>query len=319
MSSESMIQVEDLKKNYGTQEALRGITFDVPKGEVLGFLGPNGAGKTTTMKVLTCFLAPTSGKARVCGLDVSEASLAVRGHIGYLPEDTPIYAEMTTLEFLQFVAAVREVSTRVRDARIRELSGLCGLRDVLGKPIAELSKGFRQRVGLAQAMLHDPPVLILDEPTSGLDPNQIVEIRQLIRRIGEEKTVVLSTHILPEVQATCGRVIIIADGKLVADGSPQELTARDGTNRYRIMIDAGQTATETIEDKLRQLPEVSSLESTEAEADAVAWRLATSGQRDLRRDLFQCVKDNDWTLLEMGREAASLEEVFRKLTREETR
>ena len=251
MSSETMIQVTDLKKDYGGAPALRGISFDVGRGEVLGFLGPNGAGKTTTMKILTCFMAPTSGTARVHGLDVLESSIEVRRHLGYLPEDTPIYSDMTTLEFLEFIANVRQVEGHRRQRRIRELVDICGLENVLAQPIAELSKGFRQRVGLAQAMLHDPPILILDEPTSGLDPNQIAEIRELIREIGTEKTVILSTHILPEVQATCGRVVIINDGRLVADGSPQELSARDGSNTYRLLVDPGETPRATLDEKLQ--------------------------------------------------------------------
>ena len=227
---QTMIEVKDLAKDYGLVKALRGISFEVPAGEVLGFLGPNGAGKTTTTKILTCFMAPTAGTATVNGKNVLDHSLEVRRAIGYLPENTPIYTDMTSLEFLQFICSVREIPHNQRKKRIRELAEVCGLLDVLAKPIGDMSKGYRQRVGLAQAMLHDPPILILDEPTSGLDPNQIVEVRELIKEIGKEKTVILSTHILPEVQATCGRVIIIADGKLVADGSPDQLAAGQSKN-----------------------------------------------------------------------------------------
>ena len=203
--SDSMIEVEGLSKNYGPTRAVSDISFSVRRGEVVGFLGPNGAGKSTTMKMLTCFLAPTAGRALVAGHDVFDDSLEVRKRVGYLPEDTPIYRDMTVVEFLQFAAAVRGMPSNKIGGRIKEIGARCGLGDVAGKLVGELSKGFRQRVGLAQAMLHDPDIVILDEPTSGLDPNQIVEIRSLIKEIGREKTVILSTHILPEVQATCSR------------------------------------------------------------------------------------------------------------------
>ena len=208
--SDVMIEVDGLTKDYGPTRAVDGVSFSVRRGEVLGFLGPNGAGKSTTMKMLTCFLSPTSGRAQVAGHDVFDESLTVRQHLGYLPEDTPIYRDMTVLEFLEFAAAMRGMDPSKRGARIKEVGQRCGLGDVAGKLVGELSKGYRQRVGLAQAMLHDPDILILDEPTSGLDPNQIVEIRSLIKEIGQEKTVILSTHILPEVQATCSRLALPA-------------------------------------------------------------------------------------------------------------
>jgi len=221
-----MIQVENLTKNYGTNCAVDQVSFNVHKGEVLGFLGPNGAGKSTTMKILTCFLAPTQGSAKVAGFDVFDQSLEVRRRVGYLPEDTPLYRDMTVLEHLDFAASMHGMKGDRVQARIKEIGGRCGLVEVAGKLVGELSKGYRQRVGLAQAMLHDPDILILDEPTGGLDPNQIAEIRTLIKEVGKEKTVILSTHILPEVQATCSRMLIISGGKLVADGTPDELRAR---------------------------------------------------------------------------------------------
>src|SRR5262244_1050096 len=236
-----LIHVEHLTKLYGAVRAVNDITFDVPKGEVLGFLGPNGAGKSTTMKVLTCYLAPTAGRAEVAGFDVFTQPLEVRRRIGYLPEDTPLYKDMLVLEYLDYVTELRRVPRAERRARIKRIGEITGIMSVLGKKIGELSRGFRQRVGLTQAMVHDPDLLILDEPTSGLDPNQIVEIRQLITDIGKEKTVILSTHILPEVKATCSRVVIIADGRIVADGRPDDLAARDA-NRFRVLfekVDAG--------------------------------------------------------------------------------
>jgi ABC-2 type transport system ATP-binding protein len=326
MSSERngpMIHVEALVKRYGANRAVDGIGFDVCSGEVLGFLGPNGAGKTTTMKILTCYLAPTSGVAQVGGHDVLERPLEVRRLLGYLPEDTPLYQDLTVLEFLEFASALRQIPSADRPARIRTIVEVCGLGDVLGQPVGELSKGYRQRTGLAQAMIHDPPILILDEPTSGLDPNQIVEIRELIKRIGKEKTVVLSTHILPEVQATCGRVIIIADGKLVADGSPEELVQRDTKNAYRLLLDPGaaHAAAEDggkgpVREKLEKLEGVTKVADADGEDSALGFLVAAAGQRDLRRDLFACARDNGWVLLELHRQAASLEDVFRKLTRE---
>ena len=220
-----MIEVHELSKDYGLTRALRGVSFTVERGDVLGFLGPNGAGKTTTMKILTGFLLPTGGRASVDGLDVVRDSLEVRRRIGYLPESTPLYTEMRVDEYLTFVAEIRGVpGSRLRSA-IGRVVELCGLRRVTGKNILELSKGYRQRVGLAQAMVHEPDVLILDEPTSGLDPNQIIEIRGLIERIGDEHTVILSTHYLQEVEKSCNRIIVVSQGKIAADDTQANLIA----------------------------------------------------------------------------------------------
>jgi ABC-2 type transport system ATP-binding protein len=314
---ELMIQVENLTKVYGATRAVDDVTFNVRKGEVLGFLGPNGAGKSTTMKMLTCFLAPTGGRAKVAGFDVFEDSLSVRKHLGYLPEDTPLYKDMTVLEYLQFSAAMRGMPSDRSEKRIKEIGGRCGLRDVAGKLIGELSRGFRQRTGLAQAMLDDPDILILDEPTSGLDPNQIVEIRQLIKEVGKEKTVILSTHILPEVQATCSRMLIISSGKLVADGTPDELRAREKGSRYRLMVEANGTTQDAIKAKLTDVKGVSRCDTAAGEVGALAFSLDAAGDADLRKVLFRVAVDNKWTLLELHREAASLETVFRNLTTHE--
>ncbi len=318
MSDErTMIQVENLTKDYGGHQAVAGISFEVHNGEVLGFLGPNGAGKSTTMKILTCFIAPSTGTARVGGHDVLERSLEVRRLVGYLPEDTPLYQDLTTLEFLEFASALRQVPHDERPRRIREISKVCGLHEVMGKAIGELSKGYRQRVGLAQAMIHDPPILILDEPTSGLDPNQIVEIRELIKEIGKQKTVILSTHILPEVQATCGRVIIIHEGKLVADGTPQSLASQDASNNYKLLIEAGATEkVEPVQEKLSGIAGVVKVTPVDGEGGALGFMVGATAEKDIRRDLFTCAKDSGWILLELHRQAASLEDVFRKLTRE---
>ena len=312
--SDLMIEVEDLTKNYGYTRAVNQVSFSVRRGEVLGFLGPNGAGKSTTMKMLTCYLAPSAGRAVVAGHDVFDDSLNVRKHVGYLPEDTPIYRDMTVVEFLQFAAAMRGMDPAKIDGRIKEIGVRCGLSDVAGKLVGELSKGFRQRVGLAQAILHDPDIVILDEPTSGLDPNQIVEIRSLIKEIGREKTVILSTHILPEVQATCSRVLIISGGKLVADGTPNELRARERGGRYRVVVESNGVPKDAIRDRLASLAGVTRCEVIAAEDGSHAFAIDAGGASDLRKPIFKAAVDNRWTLLELGRESASLEDVFRNLT-----
>jgi ABC-2 type transport system ATP-binding protein len=312
--SDAMIEVEGLTKDYGATRAVDQVTFNVRKGEVLGFLGPNGAGKSTTMKMLTCYLAPTAGRARVAGFDVFDGSLEVRRRIGYLPEDTPIYRDMTVLEYLQFAADVRQMDPTKIPGRIKEIGGRCGLGDVAGKLVGELSKGYRQRVGLAQAMLHDPDILILDEPTSGLDPNQIVEIRSLIKEIGREKTVILSTHILPEVQATCSRIVIISGGKLVADGTPQDLRARERGSRYRVIVEKNGAVPEAVRDRLATLAGVTRCETIAGEEGVLSFAIDGTTTNDLRKTIFRAAVDNHWTLLELARESASLEDVFRHLT-----
>jgi ABC-2 type transport system ATP-binding protein len=312
--SDVMIEVDGLTKDYGPTRAVDHVSFTVRRGEVLGFLGPNGAGKSTTMKMLTCYLAPTDGRARVAGFDVFDQSLQVRQRIGYLPEDTPIYRDMTVLEFLQFAAEMRGMSADQAGSRIHDVGARCGLTDVAGKEVRELSKGYRQRVGLAQAMLHDPDILILDEPTSGLDPNQIVEIRSLIKEIGREKTVILSTHILPEVQATCSRILIISGGKLVADGTPEALRAREKGGRYRVVVESNGVPKEAIRDRLASLGGVARVEQIGGEEGTHAFALDAAAAADLRKPIFRAAVDNRWTLLELLRESASLEDVFRNLT-----
>src|SRR5688572_14158797 len=231
-----MIEVDRLEKSYGFARALKGISFTVQKGEVIGFLGPNGAGKSTTMKILTGYLLPSGGRASVAGHDVVADSLAVRRRIGYLPESTPLYGEMRVDAYLQFVADIRGVPRGRTKAAIARAVELCGLSRVTGKNIIELSKGFKQRVGLAQAIVHEPEVLILDEPTSGLDPNQIVEVRKLIEKLGTEHTVVLSTHYLQEVEKSCSRVIIVNQGEIVADGTQKDLIAAHPVGALRLRV-----------------------------------------------------------------------------------
>lgn len=305
-----MIEVQNLSKSYGPVEAVRSISFQVNQGEVVGFLGPNGAGKSTTMKVMTGYLPPNEGTVLVDGLDIREDALAVRQRIGYLPESTPLYSDMITYDYLEFVAAMRGVPTGDRAARIRAMTSSCGLQDVLAKRVDTLSKGYRQRVGLAQAMIHNPPILILDEPTSGLDPNQIVEIRELIRRIGKERTVVLSTHILSEVQASCDRVIIIDNGILVADGTPEEL---------RSSLAGGEQVSITLLDREQEVASVlgawDQAEVTEHGTDqnGEAYFLLHSSS-DIRADLFRLAVDHNWTLTGLHRKSENLEDVFRQLT-----
>jgi ABC-2 type transport system ATP-binding protein len=315
-----MIKVENLTKEYGSARAVDDVSFNVHKGEVLGFLGPNGAGKSTTMKMLTCFLAPTAGSAQVAGFDVFDQSLEVRQHVGYLPEDTPLYKDMSVLEHLEFAAHMHGMSGERVHSRIKEIGGRCGLSNVAGKLVGELSKGFRQRVGLAQAMLHDPDILILDEPTSGLDPNQIAEIRDLIKEVGKEKTVILSTHILPEVQATCSRMLIISSGKLVADGTPDELRAREKATRYSLVIEANGANADAVKAKVVGLSGVALCQKVTGEDGAYSFAIDGDAKSDLRKLLYHAAVDNKWNLLELTRQAASLEDVFRNLTTgEETR
>jgi ABC-2 type transport system ATP-binding protein len=312
--SDVMIEVAGLTKDYGPHRAVDQVSFNVRRGEVLGFLGPNGAGKSTTMKMLTCFLAPTAGRAKVAGHDVFDNSIEVRRRIGYLPEDTPIYRDMTVVEYLRFAAEMRGMESAKIDSRIKEIGQRCGLASVAGKLVGELSKGFRQRVGLAQAMLHDPDILILDEPTSGLDPNQIVEIRSLIKEIGQEKTVILSTHILPEVQATCSRILIISGGKLVADGTPDSLRAAEKGGRYRVVFESNGVSADAIRDRLASLAGVARCSTVAGETGALAFAIDAAAADDLRKPIFRAVVDNRWPLLELTRESASLEDVFRNLT-----
>jgi ABC-2 type transport system ATP-binding protein len=313
------ITVRNLTKNYDTEKAVNDISFDVKTGEILGFLGPNGAGKTTTMKIITCYMPPTSGTVEVEGFDIAEHSFEVRKKIGYLPEMNPLYLDMNVLEYLEYSARLHGLKNAALKSRLKEMIDVCGIAEVRHKDIGELSKGFRQRVGLAQAMIHDPEVLILDEPTSGLDPNQIVEIRNLIRQLGRAKTVVLSTHILTEVQATCDRVIIINDGAIVADGTLEQLQ-QDFRGSEKILLElkvpAGKIANAMtdIYPKIKELAQVESVEYGGQEGDLHKFVLHTMKGSDIREEIFRRTVAEGWVLMEMTRKATSLEEVFHKLT-----
>jgi len=308
-----MIQIKNLTKTFGDLKAVDDVSVDVHTGEILGFLGPNGAGKTTTVRIVTCYMLPTSGWVQVDGLSVFEHSLEVRRKIGYLPESAPLYLEMIVSDYLGFVMSVRGIAKERRGRRMKEITEICGLGPVIHRNIGELSKGFRQRVGLAQAMVHDPEVLILDEPTSGLDPNQIAEIRGLIKELGREKTVVLCTHILPEVEATCGRVLIINEGRIVADGSPAELQS-SFQGKERIYLELRTPAAE-VQEKLVRLENVEKVEQIKSDGDDLKrYTLECVQGVDLREKLFRLAVENGWVLLEMRREQASLEDIFRQLT-----
>lgn len=299
------VEVTQLTKVYGAQHAVDDISFSARKGEVLGFLGPNGAGKTTTMKIITGYIPQTAGSANVCGIDVGANPMATRAKTGYLPEHNPLYKEMYVREYLQFAAGVHGIKNAGQ--RIKQMIDRTGLTSHQQKRISELSKGYRQRVGLAQAMLHDPEVLILDEPTSGLDPNQIVEIRQLIKELGQEKTVILSTHILGEVEAVCDRAIIINKGKLVADAPIQELK-QQFTGQSIVTVEFAQKADS------KRLQTIKAVQQVKSVGDN-RWQLTSPSSVDIRADVFQFAVANQLTLLELHKEVLSVEEVFQQLTK----
>jgi ABC-2 type transport system ATP-binding protein len=308
-----MIEITNLTKTYGAQRAVDDITFKVEKGEILGFLGPNGAGKTTTMKIVTCYMPPTEGSVSVGGFSVLDDSIEVRRMIGYLPEQNPLYGDMNVVDFLRYIAELRGISGDQRNRRIRDMIGVCGLDDVLHKNISQLSKGYRQRVGLAQAMIHDPEILILDEPTIGLDPNQVVDIRNLIKKLGREKTVILSTHILSEVQATCDRAVIIHRGKIVADNSLAELQ-RDLEGKPIIHLEIVGDLNGT-EEKLKQVKGVEEVREVFDESKKGRnFRVVATPGVDPREEIFRRAVAEGWIIIGVSREIRSLEDVFHKLT-----
>ena len=315
------ILVNNLTKFYGDAKAVDDITFAVHSGEILGFLGPNGAGKTTTMRMITCYLTPSSGSVSVEGKDIKTDSFRVRELVGYLPEQNPLYLDMNVLEYLEYAAQLQGVPKQNLPRRMKEMVDVCALGEMKHKDIGQLSKGYRQRVGLAAAMIHDPKVLILDEPTSGLDPNQIVEIRTLIRDIGKEKTVVLSTHILSEVQAICNRVIIISRGKIAADGSIADLQRNlQGGDKIVIEIDVTDSQSfDMVAVQLKMIPSVTTVTLLNEMNGTKKVVIETSGGVDVRRELFRFCVEKGWTLVELRREQQSLEDVFRQLTSEPTK
>ncbi len=306
-----MIEVKALSKSYGATRALDKISFTVPTGQIMGFLGPNGAGKSTTMKIITCFMPPTEGQVVIDGMDAQEHSLEVRRKIGYLPENNPLYTEMNVMDYLTFVQRLRAIPSSEHSRRNKRMVDLCGLGEVVRKDIGELSKGYRQRVGLAQAIIHEPEILILDEPTVGLDPNQIVEIRALIKELGRAKTLILCTHILSEVEQACDRVLIINRGSIVGDGSPASLrAASQGHDRLFVEVKGPSAEVRAALEKLSGAARVATVEGD----GGGRFVIESSGGCDLRESVFNLAKDRNWVLLELRRESARLEDVFRELT-----
>ena len=299
------VSISNLTKIYGVQKALDNVSLKVNSGEVVGLLGPNGAGKTTMMRIITCFIPPTSGEISVCGLDVSENSVEVRRKVGYLPENNPMYLEMYVLEYLKYLTGIYKIKDSSK--HIKEMISLTGLEKEQTKKIGALSKGYRQRVGLAQALIHDPEVLILDEPTSGLDPNQIVDIRSLIKQIGKEKTVILSTHIMQEVEAVCGRVIIIDKGKIIKDDLTENFH-KITSNKETIKVEFNTKVTKGM---LSSIEGVKSVDNVKGNI----WEIQTDAGIDIRTDVFNFAVKNNLIVISMQKEENTLEEVFQQLTR----
>jgi len=311
-----MIYVEGLTKYYGSFCAVDNISFEIKKGEILGLLGPNGAGKTTTLRMLTCYLSPNSGTAKIKNFNVLDNSLEIKEMIGYLPESAPIYQDMLVYDYLDYVADLRNIEKSKKENRIKELAEMCGLNSVMHKSVNELSKGYKQRVGLAHAIMSDPEILVLDEPTSGLDPNQIIEIRELIKRLGKEKTVILSSHILSEVEATCDRVVIINKGKIAADDSIEELK-KSASGRYQVKLTLQNADFPDVENELKKLSGISQVQKQESTGPALNINLVCDSADDLRPVIYNSIKKKDWVMLEFGKENRSLENIFRELTLEE--
>jgi ABC-2 type transport system ATP-binding protein len=308
-----MLEVKSLNKKFGDVHAVKNLNFQVKKGEIFGFLGPNGAGKTTTMRIVTCYIPATSGSVRVDGLDTVAESLEVRKRIGYLPENNPLYNDMNVREYLNFVGEVRGMKGQKLASRIDEMFTVCGLSKMVERQIGKLSKGYRQRTGLAQVLIHNPDLLILDEPMSGLDPNQIVEIRQLIKKLGQEKTVIYCSHVLSEVSATCDRILIINDGSTVASGTSEELTSRSTKgNRYLIRL-KGERA--SIQQKLSAIKGVSNITMHDQSEGWTTAEVVSLQRDDIGELLFRCTVENGWGCAELRHEGASLEDVFTQLTR----
>jgi ABC-2 type transport system ATP-binding protein len=307
-----VIEVENLTKLYGSVVALRQVSFKVDQGEVVGFLGPNGAGKTTALRILTCFMPPTSGTARVAGLDCQEHSLEVRAQIGYLPENVPLYLDMTSRRFLSFACAAKGMDRSRIHKEIDRVMEVCSIHSVAERIIAHLSKGFRQRIGIAQALINDPPILLLDEPTIGLDPSQIVEIRALIKELGTERTIIVSSHILPEVSQICQRILIINKGQIVATDTPANLTAQLQQNQQIYMEVQGPRS--AVMDTLRTTPGVLAVAPANGK---FAYVIESVRGADSRPELARAVVENGWQLRELKTQELTLEDIFMQLVTEE--
>jgi ABC-2 type transport system ATP-binding protein len=321
--SDVMIRTSGLSKRFGDVRALDQVDFEVRKGEVVGFLGPNGAGKSTTMRILTCFISPTAGSATVHGFDVFDDPLEVRRKIGYLPQRAPLYPEMNVWEYLEFTSQVRGVDSSLFKSRLRRVVEVCGLAQVLGKDIGNLSHGYRQRVGLGQALMHDPPILILDEPTSDLDPNEKAEVIRYIQEIGKDRTILLSTHNLAEVEQACARAIIVSKGRVVADGNLEDIRSRAGSVRYFVGFSnanngsgGGSAPTkQAARDALAALGGAKKVVESPTEEGLHRFEISGGKEGDLRPEIFKLAVAKGWLLLELRRDAQSLDSVFRDLTR----
>ena len=311
-----MIHVENLTKFYDSFCAVDQINIEINRGEILGLLGPNGAGKTTTLKMFTGYFKPSTGTIRVNDFDIEEHPLEIKQMIGYLPESSPFYKDMLVYDYLEYVSKIKGIKPSDRHPRLRYLADLCGLNHIMHKAIGELSKGLNQRVGLAHAMMNDPEILILDEPTQGLDPNQIVEIRHIIKKIGQEKTVIFSTHILTEAEATCDRIIIINRGKIVADGKTADLK-QAADQKTTIQLSLSNAETDAVQNTLSDIEGVEKVEQIGKTNDGVLTVKAyTSTPEDLREKIYKTIKATDWVILEFLQEAKTLETIFRDLTQQ---
>jgi len=308
-----MIKVEHLTKNFGQFKALDDVSFEINKSEIVGLLGPNGAGKTTTLRILTSYIFPTLGQVKYDNLDIVEDSLAIRKKIGFLPENNPLYEEMKVKEYLSYAGEMHDIAKDKLNEAVKKAIEICGLKEKQNQEISKLSKGYRQRVGLAQALIHDPEILILDEPTEGLDPNQRIEIRDLIKKIGAQKTVILSSHVLSEVDATCNRVLIINQGKIVASGSPEELKAQSA-KQTKINLKAEGPMDPMVE-AIKKLDGVERILNAKSEGNIVSIEIETDSTKELRKPLVQLLLDNNWQLLEITKQEKSLEDIFVKLTK----
>ena len=312
-----MISVKNLTKYYVDFQALKGISFEIKSGEIVGILGPNGAGKSTTLRILTCYFNPTSGDAIIDGKSILDEENNVKKIIGYLPESAPLYNDMCVFDYLVYMADIQELERSKLNERLHYVVNVCGLKEVISKPIGELSKGYKQRVGLAGAIIHDPKILILDEPTNGLDPNQIVEIRELIKELGKEKTVLVSTHILSEVEATCSRAIIINKGNIIADDTPENLSLNFGNNDKSSTIKISIKTNDNIESVKEKLLSVSDIYKVEIEDNFNNIKELTiySNSEEPRDEIYRFIKSTDWIIYEMTRVKENLETVFHTLTK----
>ena len=306
-----MIKVENLTKRFAGQTAIQNLNFEVGKGEIMGFLGPNGAGKSTTMRILSSFIPPTSGRASIAGFDIFDQSLQARAHLGYMPENVPLYNDMRVNEYLDYRAALKGVPYRRMAERVGDVTELCGLKEVEKKVIGALSKGYRQRVGLADALVHEPDLLILDEPTSGLDPNQIRQVRDLIKNLGRQHTILLSTHILPEVEMTCSRVIIINKGRIEACDTPENLLGQIRT-ASGVVLEA-KIGSDDGREQLSKIPGVRDVNAS-AEGDWKIFSLRVESGADVREEVFRMARDRQWTVRELSQRKATLEDVFVEIT-----